>query len=193
MGWFVFSGLLFVVSLIVAFCQYSDKWREPVYQIREDRLIQTTGSTIDQATEEQETTDVWVRYDVPLDDDLQKYIYKLCSEYKVDPALVMAVIEVESGFDPEKSGDGGKSLGLMQIYSTQHTERCIRLDAWNLFEPKANVRVGIDFLSELMATGHDIEWCLSWYNGHGGDSCEYSKTVLNRAEIISESAMIMEG
>ena len=37
-------------------------------------------------------------YDVPLDHDLQDYIFKLSDEYKVPTQLIMAVIEVESSF-----------------------------------------------------------------------------------------------
>ncbi len=133
-----------------------------------------------------------VTYPVPLDQELQDYIVQTCLEYEVSPCVVFAIIGVESGYDTSKIGDNGKSWGLMQIYSTQHTARCVRLGAWNLLDPKMNVRVGIDYLAELLSTGHDIEWCLSWYNGHGGEPCEYARTVLCNAEQILEGVMVHE-
>lgn len=133
-----------------------------------------------------------VSYPVPLDQDLQDYIVQTCLEYEVSPCIVFAIIGVESGYDASKIGDNGKSWGLMQIYSTQHTARCVRLGAWNLLDPYQNVRVGIDYLAELLATGHDIEWCLSWYNGHGGEPCEYARTVLCNAEQILEGVQVHE-
>lgn len=128
------------------------------------------------------------RYDVPLDGDLQDYISEQCEIYGIDPALVYGIISVESDFDESLVGDNGNSWGLMQIYATQHTARCIRLGAWNLLDAKANIRVGVDFLAELFALGHDESWVLSWYNGHGGSDCEYSRLVLAEADRIRETA-----
>ena len=130
----------------------------------------------------------WTRYDVNLDDELQQYIGDLCKRYGVDAAVVMALIETESDCDPNTVSDNGNSWGLMQIYATQHTARCVRLGAWNLLDPQQNVRVGIDYLAELLGIGHGIEWALSWYNGHGGEPCEYADRVLTEAERLMESA-----
>ncbi len=104
--------------------------------------------------------------------------------------MVLAVIERESDFDPELVGDNGKSWGLMQIYNSQHIKRCVDLGAWNLLDPKMNVRVGINYLSELLSCGHGMEWALSWYNGHGGEPCEYAESVLKRAEEIKATAQV---
>ena len=134
--------------------------------------------------------EVWARYGVPLDDDLQRYIEELCKSYEVPASVVMAVIQTESGCDAELIGDDGHSFGLMQIYSTQHTARCIRLGAWNLLDPYQNVRVGIDYLAELLNCGHGIEWALSWYNGHGGEPCEYAYKVMTEAERMLESVQL---
>ena len=136
-------------------------------------------------------TETPVRYDVPLDDDLQDYITELCGQYGIRPELVYGIIKTESDYDANLIGDNGKSFGLMQIYASQHTDRCIRLGAWNLLDPRANVRVGIDYLAELMACGHGIEWALSWYNGHGGEPCEYAYRVITDAERLLESVQIV--
>ena len=134
------------------------KWRHIVSGIMAAAMVIMSAGVLpadELAPEEAETGEpapaVWTRYPVPLDDELQIYIEQLCAEYEVPANVVFAVIEVESGYDPSLVGDGGNSWGLMQIYATQHTARCVRLGAWNLLDPKANVRVGIDFLGELLA------------------------------------------
>lgn len=108
---------------------------------------------------------MWERYNVPLGDDLQRYIYELCEEKGVSMPLVLAIIQKESNFDTDHIGDDGNSFGLMQIYASQHSDRCIRLDAYNLLNPYQNVRVGIDLLSELQGYEKGLEWTLMAYNG----------------------------
>ena len=140
-----------------------------------------------------EPREVWVRYDVPLDEELQKYIGQVCREYGVPTEIVMAIIDMESDFQADRIGDGGRSYGLMQIYASQHTERCAELGAVNLLDPRQNVRTGVDFLAELISWGHGIDWALSYYNGGSGElPWPYADRVLARAEILAESAVIME-
>lgn len=186
MAWLIVAALmmcLFLIILYSALVVASDA--DDAMEIRAERIMTDV-------TPVPEPVETWVRYDVNLEDDLQKYIEQLCKEYEVPAPVVMAVIEVESNCDPELVGDNGNSWGLMQIYSTQHTARCVRLGAWNLLDPYMNVRVGIDYLSELLNCGHGIEWALSWYNGHGGEPCEYAYTVMVRSETLLESAQLME-
>lgn len=118
--------------------------------------------------------ETWTRYPVPLDDDLQRYIRRLCIQNDVHPALVLAIISRESDYQADKLGDNGESYGLMQIHLEDHRERCIRLEAYNLFDPYANVRVGIDFLGELMAEGKGVTWTVMAYNAGQGKADEWA-------------------
>lgn len=150
-------------------------------EIREERVMTDT-------TPVPAPAETWTRYDVDLDDGLQRYIGQICRKYEVSTALVMAVIEIESGCDPACVGDNGHSYGLMQIYLDCHRDRCLRLNAYNLFDPRQNVLVGVDFLAELLSYGHGEEWALSWYNGLGGDPGEYTYKVMTEAERLLESS-----
>ena len=38
-------------------------------------------------------------WDIPLSDDLQQYIHNLCEKYDISYAMVIAMIDVESGFN----------------------------------------------------------------------------------------------
>lgn len=134
----------------------------------------------------------WVRYNVPLDDELQKYIEELCREYGVPSPIVMAVIGVESNFDPNCKGDVVygyyQSFGLMQIYAKEHYDRCLRLNAYNLLDAKQNVLVGIDFLAELIEH-YEGDWgkALSFYN-HDSTG-RYAERVQAYAECLAEGVM----
>lgn len=135
----------------------------------------------------------WVRYPIPMSDDLQKYTEEVCREYEFPASVVFAVMEAETGgtFDPELKGDmyegQYRSFGLMQVMASEHTDRCVRLNAHNLLDAKQNIRVGVDFLAELIAYyDGDYSAALSFYNCDS--SGEYAELVLSRAEVLSESA-----
>ena len=113
----------------------------------------------------------------------------------MDPALVLAVIEKESGYNPDASGDNGKSQGLMQIWRNAHKKRMKKLGAVNLYDPRDNVLVGIDILAEKLEKYEDAEKALIAYNaGDAGAkkhyfskgiySNSYSRAVLKIAKEI---------
>ena len=104
-------------------------------------------------------------YDVPLSEDLQDHIFKLCDNVDIDPVYVIAMIRRESNYKANNMGDGGDSYGLMQIQPKWHQKRMDRMGCTNLLDPYQNVAVGIDYLAELMEYGKGIEWALMAYNG----------------------------
>lgn len=126
-------------------------------------------------------------FKVPLDEDLQDYIFEVCADYDIDPALVMAVIKKESNFKPDTLGDSGRSYGLMQVQPRWHQARADALNCSNLTNPYHNVTVGIDILAELFDTGNSLEWVLMAYNGGAsyankkvanGEVSDYAKIVI---------------
>lgn len=134
-------------------------------------------------------------YDVPLSKDLQRYIFEICEDRGVDPAMVMAIIDRESKYNASAVGDSGASLGLMQIqprwHSAPYSDRMERLGCTNLLNPYDNVTVGVDILAELIESGNSIEWVLMCYNGGPGHAysninqgtvTEYATTVLYLTE-----------
>lgn len=104
-------------------------------------------------------------FDVPLDEDLQTYIFELSEDIGIDPAIVIAIIEKESNYDILAVGDHGRSLGLMQIQFRWHTARMAELGCDDLLDARQNVCVGIDILADLLEEGESIEWVLMAYNG----------------------------
>ena len=104
-------------------------------------------------------------FDVPLDLELQEYIFMVCDLYGMEPAIIIAMIEKESTYRADCIGDNGRSFGLMQIQQRWHTQRMLDLGVVDLLNPYQNVAVGIDYISELYANELGMYWALMAYNG----------------------------
>ncbi len=125
-----------------------------------------------------------IYFDVPLSKEVQDTIFAECEKNNIDPALVVAIIERESDFDVETIGDGGRSVGLMQIMVKWHRERMAALNCENLLDPCQNVTVGIDYLAEQIDRyDGDVAKAVVAYNrGHfDGEFTDYAVFVLSRA------------
>ena len=99
----------------------------------------------------------------------------------VDPNIVKAIIKEESGGNPNAVGDGGESIGLMQIQPKHHQKRMEELGIVSLFDPQENVIVGCNILAELYDKYGNYEDALSVYNsGNTEDGKAYAERILNR-------------
>lgn len=188
----IFMAALFAVFVALLYGVLAGTSKDDEKVIREERIMT-------EVTPVPEPTETVVTYPVPLDQDLQDYIVETCLEYEVSPCIVFAIIGVESNYNPSLVGDNGHSWGLMQIYNSQHIERCVRLGAWNLLDPRQNVRVGIDFFAELMNERKGVEWALMAYNAgqtraddyvSRGILTDYANAVLCNTQQISEGIRV---
>lgn len=90
------------------------------------------------------------------------------ARHRLDPQLLLAVIYVESRFDPFAVSPVG-ALGLMQIMPGTGRELAARLGIpWNgpltLFDPVTNVRVGTAYVRQLADRYGSIHTALAAYN-----------------------------
>lgn len=98
----------------------------------------------------------------------------------VDPALVLAVIQQESRFNP-KARSGAGALGLMQMMPA--TARIMGLkDPQKLFIPKVSVKYGTQFIKDLWAEF-----------GRKKDLANLSAEDINSAEVINTIAAYNAG
>jgi len=134
--------------------------------------------------------------DVPLDDDVLQYLFDECEYREVDPALVLAMCEVESGFDADaisKTND----YGLMQINAVNH--KWLREhfgEAWRPLDAKDNLRAGIYVLAGYVGKYEDAHKALMAYNmGEGGArkqwrkgvyTSKYSRKIVEKMEAYTE-------
>jgi len=105
-------------------------------------------------------------------EETSDYIDRIASEYGLDPDIIRAIIQVESKGDPNAIGDGGKAIGLMQIQPKWHQMRMQRLGVTDLTDPESNVRVGCDYLAELLERYGSYERALTAYNTGNPDAVE---------------------
>lgn len=99
--------------------------------------------------------------------DLYNYfIISICDTFypEVDPYLIMAMVEKETGYDPALTGALGEQ-GLMQIMPKYFSDRMNKLRVYDLYDPYSNLLVGIDYVNELLNTYGVIEHALMVYNG----------------------------
>ena len=130
-------------------------------------------------------------YDVPLSAELQLHIRDLCGRYNVDMPLVLAVIGQESNYKAGAVGDGGSSIGLMQIQPQHHQARMDRLGVMDLSDPYQNVDVGIDLLAELMGENKGTEWAVTAYNA-GAAAADHNRAIGVRSEYADCVLTLME-
>ena len=87
----------------------------------------------------------------------------------LDPALVKAVVAVESAFDPRAVSPKG-AVGLMQVIPATGARYGLVADAkrsieQKLFEPATNVRIGTRYLADLLRRfDSDVTLALAGYN-----------------------------
>jgi soluble lytic murein transglycosylase-like protein len=99
-------------------------------------------------------------------------------EMALDPLLILAVIAVESRFNPiAQSGMGAK--GLMQIIPKYHADSFGGDVEQSLF-PIANIRAGSRILKEYIRTTGSVEAGLQKYNGAlWDDESRYAQKILS--------------
>lgn len=99
----------------------------------------------------------------------------------VDPAIVKAIIKEESNGNPNAVGDGGESIGLMQIQPRWHRAKMEELGIVNLYDPQENVILGCSILSDLCDKYGNYEDALSVYNsGNTEDGKAYAERILRK-------------
>ena len=113
--------------------------------------------------------------------------HRVAGEVGLDPLLVLAVIAVESRFNPiAESGMGAK--GLMQIIPRYHLDKLRAaggVDA--VFDPEANIEVGARILQEYVYRTGTLEAGLQQYNGASRDgNAYYAQRVMAERERLEQ-------
>lgn len=118
--------------------------------------------------------------------------YRAGDQYSLDPLLILAVMAVESGYNPvAESGVGAK--GLMQVMPKFHLEKLLDHGGEEaLLEPEVNIQVGARILREYQRRFHDTEAALQMYAGaYDEPTSQYATKVLAekaRLELLRQKA-----
>lgn len=91
--------------------------------------------------------------------------YEQGAKYKIDPTLILAVMAVESSFNPFAQSSVG-AQGLMQVMTRVHTAKYDNFGGNHAaFDPISNLRVGASILKEYIQITGSVEGALKYYVG----------------------------
>lgn len=91
--------------------------------------------------------------------------YEIGGRTKLDPTLILAIMAVESSFNPFAQSPVG-AQGLMQVMTRVHTDKYDHFGGhFAAFDPVSNLRVGVRVLQECIARAGSIEGGLRYYVG----------------------------
>jgi soluble lytic murein transglycosylase-like protein len=97
--------------------------------------------------------------------DLVTIAYAAGHQVGIDPLLIIAVICVESRFNPIAESVAG-AKGLMQIIPKYHTDKFREFGGVNaVFDPEANIRVGSKIIKEYLKRTGSLDSALQMYAG----------------------------
>lgn len=107
----------------------------------------------------------------------------------IDPLLIVAVMAVESRFNPFAESQSG-AQGLMQVIPRFHMDKIGKAKGEDaLFDPELNVKVGTLILREGLRRYGSLQGALQYYGGALSDpDAEYARKVLAvKQRLISAS------
>ncbi len=91
--------------------------------------------------------------------------YEIGAKARLDPTLILAIMAIESGFNPFAQSPVG-AQGLMQVMTKVHHDKYDNFGGkLAAFDPVTNLRVGVKVLQECIARAGSIEGGLKYYVG----------------------------
>ncbi len=112
----------------------------------------------------------------------------IAKEVNIDPVLLLAVIAVESNFNPNTKSQAGAE-GLMQVMTSVHKDKyALYGGTTEAVKPEVNIRVGAYILKYLIATAGSLRNGLKYYVGaaNAEDDGGYAdKVIAERNRLIS--------
>jgi soluble lytic murein transglycosylase-like protein len=112
----------------------------------------------------------------------------IAKEVNIDPVLLLAVISVESNFNPLIKSHAGAE-GLMQVMTAIHKDKyALYGGATDAVKPEVNIRVGAYILKYLIATSGSLRNGLKYYVGAANaenDGGYADKVMAERNRLIS--------
>jgi soluble lytic murein transglycosylase-like protein len=109
-------------------------------------------------------------------------------EMRIDPLLIVAIIGIESGFNPFAESSMG-ARGLMQIIPRFHRDKVpAGAGDGSLLDPLINIRVGVQVLEEAIRRGGGVVPGLQQYAGSSEPENLYASKVLAEKERLEQAA-----
>jgi soluble lytic murein transglycosylase-like protein len=159
---------------------WADAWEDQNSNVTAGTIQAGTDSPV--AREQRALTEfIARRYRVALDATagFVAAAYEAGTAWKVDPLLILAVMAVESRYNPVAESHFG-AKGLMQVIPKFHPEKLAGHGGEGaLLDPQVNIQVGAQILREYMRRFGETETALQMYAGAFDEpSSSYAAKVL---------------
>ena len=120
--------------------------------------------------------------------------YEIGQRSRIDPTLILAVIAVESRFNPFAQSPVG-AQGLMQVMTKVHSDKYESFGGkFAAFDPVTNLRVGASVLQECIKRAGSLEGGLRYYVGATGiDDGGYTDKVVaerDRLRLVAQGRSV---
>lgn len=159
-----------------------------------DAVIRATAAHPKDLTRQQAAIAMWLarRYRVAPEpvSRLVQEAWKVGPKVGVDPTLILAIIAIESSFNPFAQSPVG-AQGLMQVMTRVHDEKYERYGGiLAAFDPVANLKVGVQVLKECIQRAGSVEAGLRYYVGAGNQENDngYAGKVLAEQSYLKNVA-----
>lgn len=122
-------------------------------------------------------------------ESIVRLAYKVGKEEKVEPTLILAIVGIESSYNPFAASSVG-ARGLMQVMPKIHKDKFEALSPgdWSPLNPEMNMRVGAKIIREYTRRTGSVQAGLRWYVGaaiHGNDGGYPGKVLALKSRIDS--------
>jgi soluble lytic murein transglycosylase-like protein len=119
--------------------------------------------------------------------DLVSHAHQVGGQLQLDPLLIIAVIAIESRFNPIAESVAG-AKGLMQIIPRYHGDKLGEFGGEHaVFDPETNIEVGAQILREYIRRTGNLNVALQMYAGALGDHEDrYTRKVLNERQRLQQ-------
>lgn len=164
-----------------------------------DAIERATATNPQSLPKQQATVAYWLsrKYSVapePLS-ALVAEAFEVGARVKVDPTLILAVMAIESGFNPFAQSSVG-AQGLMQVMTKIHSDKYEGFGGKHAaFDPISNLRVGVKVLRDCITRAGSVEGGLKLYVGAGNMESDngYTSKVMaeyNRLQLVSNGRSV---
>lgn len=107
---------------------------------------------------------------------------------QIDPLLIVAIIGIESGFNPFAESSVG-AQGLMQIMPRFHMDKVpAGAGSQPFFDPVVNIEVGVSVLEEAIRRAGGLVPGLQYYAGSTDPDSRYAGKVLAEKQRLEQAA-----
>ncbi|QHJ00030.1 transglycosylase SLT domain-containing protein [Xylophilus rhododendri] len=116
--------------------------------------------------------------------------FSLGAKNKLDPTMILAVMAVESSFNPFAQSPIG-AQGLMQVMTNVHSDKYQNFGGhFAAFDPVTNLRVGVRVLQECIGKAGSLEGGLRYYVGAANieDGGYVAKVMAEHSRLLAVAA-----